>query len=262
MEDLLGLQAQRDADRFGPVGWEVALHLQVAGAPVEPGLEGGREIFPVEPELVDGGEPDHPQLVQLEVAGVEEEVAAQPQELAEPDEGSLAPRDLDEAGEAVRQPDEVLEHAHAGGEVERLGAHLADRLGPEHVGARCDLLGQEGAEVVELLARERRHRHHPDGVALELVEESPVGLAGPVGLRLRLAQELLVRGRLPGLQEGAGDPRREEFVQVRGPDGEEPEPLHEREVRTPGLLEHPPVEAQPGEFLFDDHGPCPTQTGS
>ena len=252
-EDLGRLEAERDADRLGPVRREVLLDLQVAGAAVEPGLERGREVLPVEAELVDGGEPDHPQLVQFQVAPFQEEVAAQPQELAEPDVGAVPPRDLQQAGQAVGEADQVLEHAEPGREVEGLGADLADRVGPQHVGAGGHLLGQEGPEVVELLPGQRGDRDHPDGVGLELVEQPPVGLAGGVGLAAGLPEELLVGRGSALLQERPGDAGGEELVEVGRPDAEEAEPLHQGEVGAPGLLEDPAVEAQPRQFLFDEH---------
>ena len=258
-EDLRSLQAERDADRLGPVGREVLLDLQVAGAAVEPGLERGREVLPVEAELVDGGEPDHPQLVELEVAPLQEEVAAQAQELAEADVGSVPPRDLQEAGQAVGEADQVLEHAEPRREVEGLGADLTDRIGAQHVGAGSHLLGQEGTEVVELLPGQRGDRDHPDGVGLELVEQPPVGLAGGVGLAARLPQELLVGRGSALLQERPGDAGGEELVEVGGPDGEEAKPLHQGEIGSPGLLEDPAVEAQPRQFLFDEHVRSPAR---
>ena len=50
----------------------------------------------------------------------------------------------------------------------------------------------------------------------------------------------------------AGDAHHEEFVEVVGRNGQEPQPLQHRMVLVLGLLQHPAVEVQPGEFPVDE----------
>ena len=57
-------------------------------------------------------------------------------------------------------------------------------------------------------------------------------------------------GRDPALE--AGDPDHEELVEVAGEDRQEPRPLEQRQVVVLGQLEHPLVEAQPGQLAVEE----------
>ena len=251
---LLGLEAERLPDRLGPVRRELVLDLEVAHLPLEPALERGRELVPVDVHLVDGGQPDHAQLVELGRAAGQEQVGAQAQQLAEPDVGILAAGDLDQSRDAVRHAQQVLEHAVAAGEVQGPAPDLAQRLDAQHVGARRHLLRQERAEVGALGAGERARRDDADAQVLELGEERPVGRLCPLQLGARLLEERPVLLRPAPLHERAPDARREELVHVRGPDGEEPEALERGKVGPARLVEDPAVELEPGELLWRLHG--------
>ena len=50
----------------------------------------------------------------------------------------------------------------------------------------------------------------------------------------------------------AGHPDHEELVEVAGEDRQEPHPLEQRQVGVLGELEHPLVEAQPGQLAVEE----------
>ena len=99
--------------------------------------------------------------------------------------------------------------------------------------------------------RQRRAQFQP---ALLLV-------AGELRHRLADPRELLGGGEpvralgrdaLPHLTLEAGDAHHEEFVEVVGRDRQKAHPLQQRMVLVGGLLQHPPVEVQPGQFAIDE----------
>ena len=86
-------------------------------------------------------------------------------------------------------------------------------------------------------------------------------VAGEDRHRLADARELLDRRQpfralrgdaLPHLALEAGDAHHEEFVEVVGRDRQEADALEQRMVLVGRLLQHPPVEVQPGQFAVDE----------
>jgi hypothetical protein len=173
--------------------------------------------------------------------------------------GDLEPREVHGAARVVAHQHRERE-AQVGDEREGMaGVH---RQGREH---RVDVLPEVAAERLPLPAVQlgpAEHRH-PRFVAEPGAQEAAPGIGdGAVHLPRRAAdQRELLAGGAPVQREGVhagrllplqpADALLEELVQVRRRDGQEADPLQERDALVQRLGEHAPVEVQQPQLAVE-----------